>query len=202
MLQTIRQARADKEPITTAEAKTHLRVDHANDDTYIDALITAATDYTEEITGRSLVTKSFKQFMDCFPSSDSTAIQVDMPPLSSVTSIKYYDQADVEQTWTNTEYVVDTDQAYKSIIYPAITYSWPSPRVFPKAVTIEYVAGYADDSASPFASTAIPKPIIQAMLILIAHWYENREQVIVGSTIAMVPDAYDALIAPYKVRRF
>ena len=118
-------------------------------------------------------------------------------------SIKYYDESDVEQTWSSAEYVVDTDCDYKGAVYPARTYAWPATRLFPKAVHIEYVAGYEDSAASPVdLADNVPQTLKQAILILIAHWYENREETIVGTTVERVPDAYDALIANHKVRRF
>ena len=40
--------------------------------------------------------------------------------------------------------------------------------------------------------------IDQAMLFLIAHWYRNREAVVIGTTAATVPLAYDALLFPEK----
>jgi uncharacterized phiE125 gp8 family phage protein len=194
---------AAAEPVTLANVKTHLRIDHSNDDDYIDLLIEAATDYTEDVTGRSLMPKTYDLYLDAFPASDAMPIELCSPPLISVTSIKYYDQADVEQTWTASEYVVDTDQSYKGLVYPAINYSWPAPRIFPKAVHIEYTAGYADSGASPAVpQDNIPATLQHAIYLLIGHLYENREMTTAGIEIKDVPTAYDALIANYRVRQF
>ncbi|MBK0032745.1 phage gp6-like head-tail connector protein [Erwinia sp. S43] len=38
-----------------------------------------------------------------------------------------------------------------------------------------------------------------AMLLLIGHWYENREGVTVGVTATTVPLAVDALLQPYRI---
>ncbi|MBW5800068.1 head-tail connector protein [Halomonas elongata] len=37
-----------------------------------------------------------------------------------------------------------------------------------------------------------------AMLLLIGHWYENREAVVMGTIATQVPMAVEALIAPYR----
>ncbi|EAA9217018.1 phage gp6-like head-tail connector protein [Salmonella enterica] len=55
--------------------------------------------------------------------------------------------------------------------------------------------GYAED----------PDPILlnddvkAAMLLLIGHWYANRESVSVGQTVAEVPFAVEALLQPYRI---
>jgi len=192
---------AQGEPLTTAEVKTHLRVDHANDDTYIDTLIVAATDYTETVLSRSLIAGTFDAYLDAFPVDDDESIWLPYPPLISITSIKYYDDLDVEQTWSASEYVIDNDVPYKGHVYPGRTYSWPSARNFHKAVHIEYIAGYADSAASPVdLADNIPREIKHALLLLIGHWYENREDTAAGIAIETIPTAYDALIASYRVR--
>jgi hypothetical protein len=39
----------------------------------------------------------------------------------------------------------------------------------------------------------------QAMLLLIGHWYNNRESVQIGAAPAEVPMAVDMLLSPHKV---
>jgi hypothetical protein len=55
------------EPVTLAEAKQHLRVDIADDDTYIEALIVAARQYAEEYLDRALISQQLAMRMDTFP---------------------------------------------------------------------------------------------------------------------------------------
>ena len=194
---------ATAEPLTTAEVKTHLRIDHANDDDYIDTLIIAATDYTETVCSRSLIQGTFDLYLDAFPVDSCESIWLPSPPLISITSIKYYDDLDVEQTWSAAEYEVDTDHPYKGHVYPARTYTWPNARNFHKSVHIEYIAGYDDSGASPEdLADNIPQELKHAMLLLIGHWYENREDTAAGIKIDTIPTAYDALIANSKVRAF
>jgi hypothetical protein len=40
--------------------------------------------------------------------------------------------------------------------------------------------------------------ITTAMLLLIGHWYANRESVVVGTITSELPMAVEALIAPYR----
>lgn len=49
------------------------------------------------------------------------------------------------------------------------------------------------------ATRTMPKTIVQAMLQSIAHWYENRESVIVGTIAAVLPHAARRLLWPHRV---
>ena len=44
--------------------------------------------------------------------------------------------------------------------------------------------------------------ITTAMLLMIGHWFENRESVVVGTTTSELPMAVDALICPYRHYHF
>ena len=46
----------------------------------------------------------------------------------------------------------------------------------------------------------IPRPMRSAMLLLIGHWWKNREAV--GNVGAAVPLAVDSLLWPYRVLQF
>ena len=189
------------EPITLAEAKAHLRVTHSNDDTYINSLIAASRQTLEQIMNRVFISQTWTEYFDEFP-VEGCAIELSRPPLISITSIQYYDESDVLQTWSNTKYTVDTD-SYKGRVYPTRLESYPSARLYPKSVIVTYVAGYQDSAASPVdLADNVPEPIKQALLILIAHLYENREPVIVGTSVVDVPMSIQALIAPYRVIEF
>ena len=172
------------EVITTAEAKTHTRVDHSNDDTYLDTLVVAARQYVERVTRRSIGAQTWDFFWDSFASH----IEIPKPPLVSVTTVKYTDEDGTQQTATGTLYTTDAD-AVPGLVHLAHDQSWPSFRAIPNTIEIRAVVG----------SATVPKPIEQAMLLLIGHWYENREAIVVGTIASQIPMAVDALLAPYTV---
>ena len=172
------------EVITTAEAKTHLRVDHSNDDTYIDALVTAARQHVEKATRRAVGAQTWDYFWDSFASH----IEIPKPPLVSITTVKYTDSDGTQQTATGTLYTTDAD-ATPGLVHLAYDQSWPSYRAIPNTIEIRAVVG----------SATVPKPIEQAMLLLVGHWYENREEVVVGTITSQLTMAVDALLAPYRI---
>jgi hypothetical protein len=194
---------ATEEPLLLQEAKDHCRVDGTEQDGVIAGLITAAREYVETFTRRQLLSATLRLRLDAFPSvcwprdrrddgyrvhegvqfvRPVPQILVPRPPLISVSSITYVDGNGTTQTLSAAAYKVDTDSE-PGRITPAYGYSWPTTRAEINAIAITYVAGYA-------TRTAVPASIKQAMLLLIGHWYENREAVgQVGGTVAMAVES-------------
>jgi uncharacterized phiE125 gp8 family phage protein len=183
-------------PVTLIEAKEHLRVDDNNSDAYIDSLIEAATamlDGRDGILGRCLVQQTWELRLPDW----QQAIEIPLPPLVSVSSVKYLDTGGVEQTLSTSYYDV-IDQGFgMSVIQPAYGQSYPSVRSQPNAIRIRYVAGYASVSNGGLTGT-IPRPIIQNILNRIGDMYENRQNRIVGNAVNSIWDA-DASLTPYIV---
>lgn len=177
------------EPLTTAEAKSHLRVDLTDDDTLIDAYITAARQYVEEDLGRALVTQTWDYTLDAFP-SDGSAIRLPRPPLRSVTSVTYVDSAGATQTLSSANYIVNTGKRYGEISL-AYGQTWPATREQANAVTVRFVAGYGD-------ALAVPEPIKTAMRLVVGDFYDLRSGSIVGVSYAQNP-AVMALLGPYRL---
>lgn len=177
------------EPLSTAEAKAHLRVTGADEDTLIDGLIKAAREQAEAITKRALITQTWDLKLDCL----SSEIEIPKPRLQSVASVKYIDADGVEQTESASTYTVDT-ASEPGRVYLAYNQTWPTPRVIPHAVTIRFVAGYGNMGSD------VPGSILAAMKLMIGHWFNNREE---GSpvSIATIPMGANPLLGPYAVDR-
>ena len=179
----------DIEPVTLAEAKAHLRVDIDDDDTLIQAYVSAARDQIELMTERALFTQTYRMTLDGF--WGGRCLVLPHPPVQSVTSIKYDDADDVEQTLSSSAYVVDTDSEPGSV-YLAENQSWPTTRGKPRAVRVTYVAGWS-------TVAAVPERAKQAIKMLVGHWYESRETVVVGMTANELPMAVRSLVAGLRV---
>jgi uncharacterized phiE125 gp8 family phage protein len=172
------------EPITLTEAKAHLRVDHTEDDALISAIIEASRVYCEQYTGRAFVTQTWEEVIDLFPENE---IMIPLPPLQSVTSIKYDDGGGVEQTLSLTEYEVDT-VSQPGWVVPA-TGGWPSS-VFEgiNSVRIRFVAGYNPGTDSPIDLAAnVPQSLKAAILLHVGQLYDQREDIVVGTIVNRVP---------------
>lgn len=180
------------EPISLDEAKLHLRVDHSADDSLIGILIQTAREIVEAHTNRSLITQTRVIKLDNFPCLGT--IRLTHGPVQSL-SITYYDQDDASQTLASSEYWEDFDSNIPRVV---VKTSWPATEDKPNAVTITYVAGYGDDSDS------VPAAIKQAMLLILGHLYENRQQVIVSGTAIgalEIPFGATVLLSPYVLEQ-
>jgi len=153
------------EPISLTEAKKQLNVDFEDDDTFIGNLIKSAREYCEKLQNRAYVTQTLEIALDDFPCDE---IELPRPPLQSVTSVKYYDVDDTENTFSSSNYYVDTYSEKGKISLNYNTY-FPITTLRPKnGVIIRYIAGHG-------VAADVPMRIKQAILLLVAHWYENRE---------------------------
>jgi uncharacterized phiE125 gp8 family phage protein len=179
------------EPVTLLDALTHIRVspDELDEQSLVSSLITAAREYCEGVTRRALATQTIEAYPARFP--PGCEIELPRPPLQSVTSVKYTDSAGTETTLTaDTDYIVDTDGPIGRIVLP-YGKSWPAVTLYTvNPIKIRYVAGY----------TTIPAMYRQAILLLVGHWYENRE--VVGQVTGKMEIAVDALLSMDKAGWF
>lgn len=157
------------EPIELADAKSHLYVIGEDYDVYVESLIAAARVVCEARTHQTLMTTTWRQGLDCWPSCG--VIELYRPPLQSVESITYVDDSGVEQTLDDSLYTVDT-ASMPGRVLRAYGATWPSIRTegVARPITIEFVAGYA-------TADDIPAPFKHAMKLLIGNWFEYRESV-------------------------
>lgn len=190
------------EPLTIGELKSHLRIDGDWDNTYLDNLRATARAAVEKITGRAMYAQTWRYTLDYFPRGcfPTSLIQLPIAPLRSVTTLKYFDTSNVEQTWSNTNYrVVITDVGTVS---PVLNTDWPMTAPVPSAVTIDYVTGYTAAAAEGDTAKAIPPSLKHAMLLLAGNWYENRESVTIDQRQPFtLPHGVEALLAPFKAFR-
>jgi uncharacterized phiE125 gp8 family phage protein len=177
------------EPISLDEVKLHLRtdVDDPLEDTLLESLIKSAREFCEGFQHRSLITQTWELWLDAWPDEDY--IKIPLPPLQSVSSVKYYDTDDTEHTFSSDDYFVDSDSEPGRV---ALNYSevWPTTTLRPvNGICVTFVAGYGD------AALDVPQKVRQAMLLLISHWYENREPIaLTGAVPKEVPFSVEALL--------
>jgi len=174
------------EPIALDDMKRHLRILTSDDDAYITDLIKVVRKKVELDLRRALITQTWTMYLDDFPAGGAV-IHIPYPPLQSITSIKYYDTANAQQTWSSSEYEVDI-YSEPARVGEVSGYTWPSTYDRLNAVEIIFVAGYGAAGAD------VPWTVKQAMYMLAGHYYENREATTDYRAVTTVPMAYENLI--------
>ena len=178
------------EPITLAEAKTALRIDHSEWDDEIEGVwLPAAREEIERRLSVKLVTQTVKVTLDRFPSLGivgfddqdrlrvvpaeqiiagqiaAGVIEIPVESVASISSVKYYDTDNTLQTISSSNYQVDTART-PCRIAPVLGYAWPATRAKLAAVEIVAVVGAAAASVSPMLKAAL-------ILTLRARYEEN-----------------------------
>jgi len=174
--------------ISLSEAKAFLRIDsdYDDDNTYITSLINVATSVVEEFTRRRLMTQTYNLFYDEFP----PYIDLQVGDVASVTHIKYYDADNTLQTLAASNYDVDT-KVRPGRIYESETGDFPNTYERPNAVEVEFIVGAT--------ASDVPAPIVQAIYIIVGRYYENRQDVVMGTQVNELPLMVDHLLTPYRL---
>ena len=179
--------------VTTDEAKTHLRVDWSDDDTYIASLVMSAQQVVEDFCNIILLETTCKQFGDTW---DDIGMLYHSPVQNSgaagLTSIKYYDSDNTLQTWATTEYDFDK---YSCPARIALAYNKTFPSIASRlnAIEVTYTIGYA-------SVADVPQALKQAVLILVGQWYENRQEAVIGRSVGIIPLTARYLMDKYRIR--
>jgi uncharacterized phiE125 gp8 family phage protein len=128
----------------------------------ITLLLKAATEKGEDLARRAFITQTLELTVDAWPADWTLTLL--RPRLQSVTSVKYLADDGAEATWT--DYTVDAKNEPGKLVFESL----PGVALEESgAVTVRFVAGYGD------TETAVPDRIKLALLMLVAHWYENRD---------------------------
>jgi uncharacterized phiE125 gp8 family phage protein len=171
------------EPISVDEAKAHIGLlDDTSRDDLIEGYITAARMWVENHTGHVLVQREFTDTRDRF----GRFIELHRRPVVLVDAITYTAADGTSQPYADGVYSIDRSPAR---IFPALNGWWPSLGRN-GSVTVTYTAGYDPGQE--------PRPLLQAILLLVGHWWTNRETVVIGAAVNEVPFAVESLCGQYR----
>ena len=173
------------EPLTLDEVKDTINIDTTctGFDDLLFSYITAARQIVEAQTNYSLGVKTIDIYLDAFPQE----IAVEVAPIATLSHVKYYDGANAIQTLSGLAYEADL-LPFPARIRPAHGYTWPSTYDRYDAVTLRVVT-----------STGYPKPLLTAMKMIIGHWYENRQDVVVGHQANEIPQTSRHIMDIYRL---
>ncbi len=175
------------EPVSLAEAKAHMRIDHTAEDDTITEMITAARQALEDASDLALITQSWRVSLDNWP---DTVVELPRRPAQSVTEVRVTNLNGIDVVLDAGTYELKSiGDLARLVKHPSGI--WPAPGRFGGGIEIDYMAGYGN------AASNVPKSLRQALLMVIAHVYENRELLSRGGDQPL-PSGVDALLAPYR----
>lgn len=172
-------------PVTLDEAKLHLRVEGDEEDALIDGLIAGAVSHLDGWTGvlgRAIVEQTWRQDFDTF----ACTMRLPIGPVSEIVSITYRTADGQVSTVADSNYALVTDGVGPRVFWDA-GYSAPGDLYEQGAVSVTYTSGY----------DPVPAAIKVAILLMIGHWYMNRETVAEGG-FSELPFAANALLTPFR----
>lgn len=172
------------EPVTVAEAKTFSRIDSSDEDLLILELIKSARRWAETFLRRQLLPATWKLVLENFDDE----IRFPLSPVTSVSSITYYDPNNNLTTLASTDYELDSNSE-PAVLRPVWNYYWPSTYARFGAVNVIFISGYAN-------AAAVPETIKTAIKVLVSNWFENRE------SIGSVPPVVEQLLWTERVFEF
>ncbi len=191
MLSPVLVTPASSGPITLAQVKSQVHIDHADEDASIELMIDAAIERCDGYGGvlrTALIEQTWQQDFPYFPYCE---FRLALGQLISVTSITYYDTLNVQQILATSVYAAFSD-ANGPYFKLKDQQSWPSTFYRDDAVRVTWKAG--------FGTTAdfVPADIRHAMLMLVCHWFDNRSTSVIGEIPADLQFGFDALTKRYS----
>lgn len=204
------------EPVTLDEAKAHLRIEVAADDSLITDMIKAARELVEKETNLALITQTWGLYMDSWGTQNQSyagyietehwsglsgysatpykqkGIELPKSPIISIDSIKIYADDNSFTTFDSANYYLSNE--FPAQVYLKNNVSPPAGTRVKDSIVIQYQAGYGNAGAVPFSLKIAIKQIV-------AGWYENREAFVVGTISEELPLSVKRILSKFRTLR-
>jgi len=180
------------EPVSLAEAKAHLRVDGTAEDALIQSLIVTSRLHIEAALGLALITQSWSYFLDRWPKAGR--LQLPLRPVAAIAHVRVWNDEGTSDSLDPASFLLDGHGMPPRLVSLSGA-AEIAPMRAANGIEIGFTAGFGA------ATDDVPAPIRHALLLLVAHWYENREPVQIGVGVNAVPAMVSDLLAPYRRRR-
>lgn len=177
------------EPVTLAEAKQTLRVDHDSEDTLLSSLIGAAREEVEASCGLALIDQTWRLTLDILPPLGRVLLR--RHPVREIVSVTVYGPDGEASLVDPQSYRLDAGSRPARLHFLNL----PVAGMAANGIEIDFVAGFGEAGAD------VPDLLKRAILLLVAHWYEFRAQFSAKDQPVSYPPGYERLIAPWRARR-
>lgn len=175
------------EPLTLAEARLHLQVQHTDDDAYIQTLIGVARSVAEAYTQRAFIQRTVSVDLDS--NEAQSPITLPLGKLQSVSSFTYYDADGNGTSVTSSDYYIAATNPGRLVAKNA---GWGVMRDY-KALTIAYVVGYGSTASS------VPDDIRHGIRVILADLWHNESSDSMMGDAYPIPKIAKLLLSPYRL---
>jgi uncharacterized phiE125 gp8 family phage protein len=170
------------EPISLAEAKLFLRVDHDTEDDLIETLIVAAREAVEAACGRALISRRVRESLDIWRRDAVGGAVLGLGPVTHVEAVRLIADNGSQSVIDEDRYRLEGHRDHPRLVFAS---GVPATLRSVGGIEIEYDAGFAETAAE------LPVALRVATMQIVATLYETR----LGE--AGVPETARALIRPY-----
>ena len=179
------------EPLTLDEIRAHVRVDGGMEDALLQSLLLTSRLHIEAALGLALITQRWRLVLDLWPQDG--VVDLPLSPVLSIDEIRVLGRDGTVHVVAGSDYQLDASARPARIVRHEG--SWPGPGRKVAGIEIDFTAGFGG------TSNDVPEPVRQALLLLVAHWYEHRDPIEIGTPATAVPHAVTRLLNPYRAVR-
>lgn len=160
------------EPLSLEQTKKYLELDSERYNQIVQDLIIASREYCEQYCNLVFASRVVSEYFDTWPCG--RIIELQLSPVSSVSAVNYLSSdGSTYSAFNSSNWAADIYSTNSRVVLNESA-SWPDIPILANAVRIDYTAGYA--------LSDVPQAVKQAMRMLIAFWFENREDMALPGT--------------------
>lgn len=170
--------------VSLATAKNYLRVDSTDDDDLIEALIQTASDQIGDSANTAWKEREAYGYLESWQHA-----RFPIGPVTAVTAVEYKGSGDTYTTLATSKYSVAINT------YPAVIQFYNFPALEVEALErIRISFRYGHDNVTHLR----PPQYAQAILNLVAHFYDYRNPVQTGGVVRQIPLHVESLISTFR----
>ena len=164
------------------------------DDALILGMLDAAVAHAEQFTGLSILVRTWEAALDEFPAD---GFELPRPPFIELVSFSAVNDSDGELDPST--YVVDDYGTPEQPVVLRPAAAWPSVIKAPNTIKVRFRSGFQSEEDPDSDAPPLPRSLRAAILLLLGHLYENREDS-AEKALASIPNGAEALMRPLRVR--
>jgi len=176
------------EPVTVDEAKWFLRIDYDDENSLLASLITSSRLQIEAALDLALITQSWSWTFDSWPKGNVLELPIGF--VRSIEAVRITARDGTVNEVSPDQFVLEGGRIPPRLL--SKSGDWPKPGIPALGIEIAFTAGFGSEPSD------VPEPIRQALLMLVAHWYEHRDPAEIGGAATRIPEAVSALLKPYS----